>query len=290
VNSWASRICANCGALTAPGSGTCTTCGYQRFPPLSRTPSRPLRLDGTARRSSQVSGFRPGPGWQKAIALTGYGLVAVLVGDGIGSGQPNLAVFGLGGLLLALLAVNAWGLRKRIPLLNSANKVIATSGWVIAVLLLTAGIGLATAATPILTSPAAARNSSPAASRAPAPTPSPIHTSTPTATQTVSPTPSPSPSPTPAQPAGFVTLLNQPTAHRGQNATLSIRTTPNTICSITVNYKSRPATGPGLEDKTSDDAGNVSWTWKVGLRTTLGQWPIAVVCGDSSAQTYVTVS
>lgn len=33
---------------------------------------------------------------------------------------------------------------------------------------------------------------------------------------------------------------------------------------IAVHYKSRPSTAQGLEPKTADADGNVSWTWMVG--------------------------
>jgi micrococcal nuclease len=96
-------------------------------------------------------------------------------------------------------------------------------------------------------------------------------------------------SPPPAQ--TVITFLNAPlTASRGQNATLKVRTAPNTPCSIEVDYKSGPSTAAGLIPKTSDGAGNVSWTWMVGANTTPGAWPITVTCGDSSAQTHITVT
>jgi hypothetical protein len=116
-----------------------------------------------------------------------------------------------------------------------------------------------------------------AASRAPTPTPSAAP---------------PVPSPIPAAPAQTaVSFVNAPiTAARGLNATLQVKTDPNTSCSIVVNYKSGPSTAAGLGAKTSDGAGNVSWTWKVGGNTTPGSWPITVTCGNGSAQTYITVT
>ena len=75
--------------------------------------------------------------------------------------------------------------------------------------------------------------------------------------------------PTPAAPAQtVVTFLNAPiTAARGLNATIQVRTAPNTSCSIEVDYKSGPSTAAGLGAKTSDGAGNMSWTWKVSVVT-----------------------
>jgi len=88
-----------------------------------------------------------------------------------------------------------------------------------------------------------------------------------------------------------VTFLNAPlTVGRGSNATLKAKTSPNTACSIEVDYKSGPSTAAGLVTKTSDSAGNVSWTWKVGANTTPGAWPITVTCGDGSAETHINVT
>jgi hypothetical protein len=59
-------------------------------------------------------------------------------------------------------------------------------------------------------------------------------------------------------------------------ATLAARTAPSAKCNITVYYKSGPSRASGLYTKTADSGGNVSWTWKVGTRTTPGSWRIVV--------------
>src|ERR1700694_1056584 len=116
---------------------------------------------------------------------------------------------------------------------------------------------------------------------------------TPAATATATPaaaTPTPVPPP-PAQPAVSVNFVNAPlTARPGQATTLIARTSPNTGCTIEVNYKSGPSHAQGLVPKTSDAGGNVAWTWIVGTRTTPGQWPISVTCGSASNQTYINVT
>ena len=122
--------------------------------------------------------------------------------------------------------------------------------------------------------------------------------SLPTATATATPVPTPTPrpatpapvQPAPVQPAG-VSFVNAPlTARHGQATTLIGKTSPNTGCSIRVVYKSGPSKAQGLVAKTSDGAGNVSWTWIVGSNTTPGQWPIYVTCGSANGQTYITVT
>lgn len=62
----------------------------------------------------------------------------------------------------------------------------------------------------------------------------------------------------------------------GQDATLVARTIPRAKCSIMVLYKSGASTAEGLEDKVAGADGKVSWTWKVGTRTTSGTWCVVV--------------
>jgi micrococcal nuclease len=115
-------------------------------------------------------------------------------------------------------------------------------------------------------------------------------TTSPAASAAATPTPPATASPVaPAQ--TVVTFVNAPlTVARGSNATLQVKTAANVSCSIEVDYKSGPSTAAGLVAKTSDGAGNVSWTWKVGANTTPGAWPITVTCGGASAQTHITVT
>jgi len=126
----------------------------------------------------------------------------------------------------------------------------------------------------------------------------PSTTATPVATPTATPAPTPAPTPKPTTPppvqpvqATVITFLNAPlSARHGQATTLIVKTSPNTGCSIQVVYKSGPSRAQGLAPKTSDGAGNVSWTWIVGSRTTPGQWPIYVTCGAASNQTSISVT
>jgi hypothetical protein len=67
-----------------------------------------------------------------------------------------------------------------------------------------------------------------------------------------------------------------PTA-QGPDATLTARTAPGASCSIVINYKSGPSNARGLETKTGDVNGRVSWTWKVGPLTTPGSYRIDVI-------------
>jgi len=87
-----------------------------------------------------------------------------------------------------------------------------------------------------------------------------------------------------------ITSLTSP-IKRGAYATVSINTSPNVLCSITVYYKSGPSQAQGLVPKMSDGDGNCSWTWKVGTRTTPGNWKIVIRAqGEGQIETYFNVT
>ena len=64
----------------------------------------------------------------------------------------------------------------------------------------------------------------------------------------------------------------------GVDATLTVQTSSEALCLITVRYKSGPSKASGLVPKMADGRGIVAWTWRVGSRTTPGRWPISVTC------------
>ncbi len=64
----------------------------------------------------------------------------------------------------------------------------------------------------------------------------------------------------------------------GSYATLTVAVSPARTCSITVYYKSGPSSAAGLYPKRGS---RISWTWKVGTRTTPGRWAIVVSCGSA---------
>ena len=71
----------------------------------------------------------------------------------------------------------------------------------------------------------------------------------------------------------------------GGVATLKAKTSPGATCSITVYYKSGPSKAQGLTPITANASGEVTWSWKVGARTTPGTWPIDVSCGGITQNT-----
>jgi allantoicase len=64
----------------------------------------------------------------------------------------------------------------------------------------------------------------------------------------------------------------------GSYATLAVSVSSAGTCSITVYYKSGTSRAAGLYPKRGS---RISWTWKVGTRTTPGRWPIIVSCGSA---------
>ncbi len=78
---------------------------------------------------------------------------------------------------------------------------------------------------------------------------------------------------------------------RGSQASITINTAPNVRCTITVHYKSGPSKAQGLDPKNSDGNGNCTWSWKVGTRTTPGDWRVVLTAdGVGQTETYFTVT
>lgn len=90
------------------------------------------------------------------------------------------------------------------------------------------------------------------------------------------------PAPAPAQPdKSGITIVDvtKNVVSAGETATLTIKGKPNTQYSIDVYYSSGASKAAGLENKTSDSDGNVTWTWEVGAKTKPGEHKI-VISGD----------
>jgi hypothetical protein len=97
------------------------------------------------------------------------------------------------------------------------------------------------------------------------------------------PHPSTRPPTTKPAPALTVQIVSLPPTGQGNLVTATVRTAPAADCAIDVEYKSGPATAAGLDQKTAPGSGIVRWTWKVGTRTTPGDWPVTVTCAYRAA-------
>ena len=70
---------------------------------------------------------------------------------------------------------------------------------------------------------------------------------------------------------------------RGSDVTVSVKGLPNTTYDIDVIYSSGASKASGLEDKTSDSEGNVSWTFKVSSNVKPGTYEVKIADGEDSA-------
>ena len=70
---------------------------------------------------------------------------------------------------------------------------------------------------------------------------------------------------------------------RGGDVTVSIKGLPNTTYDIDVMYSSGESKASGLEDKTSDSEGNVSWTFKVSSNVKPGTYEVKIADGEDNA-------
>lgn len=102
---------------------------------------------------------------------------------------------------------------------------------------------------------------------------------------------SPSSSPTNVVSATFTLLPSIPglkvvSSHldvsTGQEASLTIQVRPGTKATIEVDYSSGPSQDNSLLPKIADKNGDVTWSWKVPLNTTLGTWNVTVTANEKS--------
>lgn len=75
----------------------------------------------------------------------------------------------------------------------------------------------------------------------------------------------------------------------GAYASVTVQGNPGSSASIEVDYKSGPSHASGLESKTVPSSGKVTWQWKVGSRTTPGNWTVYVTVGGKSISTTLHV-
>lgn len=73
-------------------------------------------------------------------------------------------------------------------------------------------------------------------------------------------------------------------------ANASIHTSPGTLCSIVYTHPSgQVSTAQGLEAKTADPDGNVSWSWLINPTTQLGSGKVSVTCGSEQASAPIII-
>ena len=109
---------------------------------------------------------------------------------------------------------------------------------------------------------------------------------TPKPTSTTAPTPTPTQrakAATKARSAGIVVIDYTDVVGRGERASIKIQGEPNTAYTCNVEYKSGLSTAEGLGEKQSDAEGYVSWSWKVGSKTSLDYKPTIMISGGGDS-------
>ncbi|WP_067934464.1 thermonuclease family protein [Alicyclobacillus kakegawensis] len=90
--------------------------------------------------------------------------------------------------------------------------------------------------------------------------------------------------------SGLSIVSSHLSVHRGQKASITVRTKPKALGTIEVDYKSGPSKAKGLGPKYANASGLISWTWTVGTNTTRGSWPVIIRANGKTLRTYVHVS
>ncbi len=76
-----------------------------------------------------TSGFRPDTPWKWVVTVVGCLAIAGLLLGGLVTRDPAEFMLGMVTLAIVLLASDAWGLRRRSPLIGSSSQVHQLVGW-----------------------------------------------------------------------------------------------------------------------------------------------------------------
>lgn len=94
-----------------------------------------------------------------------------------------------------------------------------------------------------------------------------------------------------ASQTGGVTFTAVNGGKPGSYASVTVKTIPNTACSISyVTPHGTQSVAKGLETKTSDVGGNVSWRWSIGPSTQPGTGTVRVTCGSIGGSSPIVIS
>lgn len=92
------------------------------------------------------------------------------------------------------------------------------------------------------------------------------------------------------QPAALSFIASDLNVWPGDDAMVEIHTKPGATATIQVDYLSGPSRAKGLYPQHADASGDITWTWKVGTRTTPGKWPVWISAAGKTMETYVHVN
>jgi hypothetical protein len=89
-----------------------------------------------------------------------------------------------------------------------------------------------------------------------------------------------------AQESAAVQSLSSP-VKPGDNAAVSVKTNPKSICTIKVTYGDIESKDSGLVPKHANDFGIVGWSWTVDGSAPKGTWPVEVTCALNEKSAFV---
>lgn len=84
--------------------------------------------------------------------------------------------------------------------------------------------------------------------------------------------------PNPKNPVGVAEASLLSPVSAGSNSSLTIHTTPQATCTISLSYDTLKSTDSGLVTKVADQYGQIIWTWTVPKNAPAGTWPIKILC------------
>jgi micrococcal nuclease len=79
------------------------------------------------------------------------------------------------------------------------------------------------------------------------------------------------------------------TVKHGEEASVTVKTKPGARGTIEVDYSSGPSKAAGLGSKTADKNGNITWSWRVGTNTKLGNYPVIIKANGTTIKKTLTV-
>lgn len=88
---------------------------------------------------------------------------------------------------------------------------------------------------------------------------------------------------------GFIIVDWTETVHHNEKGSVCIKGQPGVEYTITVYYKSGPASAAGLDPAIADADGYVTWTWKVSSRTIPGTYEIVITGGGVTQSIFFTI-
>jgi hypothetical protein len=89
----------------------------------------------------------------------------------------------------------------------------------------------------------------------------------------------------------IVSFVNVVGGHPGQTASATIQSLPGAACRISyVEPRGTEIAAPGLDAKTADSSGRVSWSWPIDPSTPTGSGVVTISCNGATATTEIGIN